>query len=155
MHLDFCMRNVKEEIVTKKVDKKKIEAYMNDYRKRIKWMTLPALREEWETVRRKLNPNCKKWERDIQGETDVSHKEENANIHSVFPVCSKCEYCSSSELEKGRLEFVCTNEDAGKHNPYRIDGENGPEYFICYSKGENGKMKTKTSPRWCPKRWGE
>lgn len=164
MHWSFCIRGMKEEIVTKKTD------FMEDYRRSISKMTRTELIVEWEMVRKRLNPNCKKRiPEDAGNDTEmkfvVEEKGDMVDIHVVVPkcepvtvspastpVCEKCAYCKPTTLQKGRIEYVCINENAKNRYPHSLTGTAVP---IAYGRGTDGKIKMRTSPRWCPRRYGD
>ena len=155
---------MKEEIVTKKND------FMEGYRRCISKMSRTELMVEWEIVRKRLNPNCKKRiPEDVGVDTkmDVAEKaKEDVGDVSVIapgfepvtvspastPVCEKCAYCEPTTLQKGRIEYVCINENAKNRYPHSLSGSAVP---IAYGRGTDGKIKMRTSPRWCPRRYGD
>ena len=113
-------------------------------------ITLGGLLEEWEKVRKVLNPHCKERQQETLEEVPDETNKKEVTYKKVPPECRTCEYRKVSFRDGGRKEFICTNPYAGNYNAHPV-GES--EYFICFSRGDNGEMVIKTSPRWCPRRF--
>lgn len=140
-----ALRLLREEM--KKMLNSKQKEFMEIYRRKIRRMTNPELKDEWERVRHALNPNCKERQQDDAKER--SEPEFLCIKSDNNYKCSKCKYCRGLMREKAtRYLFYCDHNRALFLSPEHLKFG---KTFICY--GKSGGIKEPlvlNSPRWCP-----
>lgn len=130
-----------------KVRKQK-ERFMEAYRQKIAGMQTVDLLNEWERVRKTLNPDCID-RKSVSCEASEERTEKEEKSPTPLYKCSECEYHEETRRASGRFVHFCRHPEAGERVPEYQPGHDGA---ICFGRGGTGEMIVKTSPRWCPKK---
>ena len=117
------------------------EKFLENYRKKIQKMNISELLFEFDSVRKKINPRCKRW--DFKNGNITMYKYiDRPKAEKIS--CKDCKYCTVNLGKRGRACYICDNPKRTTQNSAKEEG------FICFEDAKTRKPRIKTSPSWCP-----